>query len=230
MRKAIALFLMALTAASLMAAGVTEEESLLKEAEALYKSAKPQMRDAKMETLGLDGAAVGTSEARADYVWGRTAKRIIMGDEKIFALLDGVYDGILYTPITDRSDHEASEIKYLRDEVIDGKNAAIYSIEIAVDEEVFFYNTLQNTNIIGGDSTDGTDGTLLYELAIDRATAEIIYQIGEYEMNGYSVKQSAYFDGNRPSTIVTELHKDSIKTRALIHDIENYKITEAFSY
>ncbi len=207
----VALFLCSV----LSAAGTSEESQLLRKAAANYVQYKPSTRSALLEKLDLNGAIIKEANAKASYQWGRTAKRVLEGDESIFKLLDSTYDGILYTPHVDSTSYE-----YVGDQNIDGKVIAIYETEIEADIAEFFYDAIGT-----GDVQERE-----YVIGIDRESANINYQIAKYSANGYDVVQTAYFSDGVPHTIITELYKDSINSIAFIHDIENLKITETLSY
>ena len=89
-----------------------------------------------------------------------------------------------------------------------------------MNEAELFYQTLLPTEVIDID----------YEIAIDKNTGRVLYQIGSFERDGYDIIQTAYFKNGLPTTIVTEAYRDRIPSMPLIYEIDNIKITESIAY
>lgn len=220
-KRMFSLVLIALAAISfLTAAGTSEEAKLINLAESVYISYKPESRVAEMEKYGLDDELLEASNAAAFYNWGRTAERVTTGDDRIFNLLDKIYDGILYSPLLDLSSLDSVSYQYLGDISYDGKAASVFDVDASVNEAELFYQTLFPTEVIDID----------YEIAIDKNTGRVLYQIGSFERDGYDIIQTAYFENGLPTTIVTEAYRDRIPSMPLIHEIDNIMITESIAY
>ncbi len=220
-KRMFSLVLIALAAISfLTAAGTSEEAKLINLAESVYISYKPESRVAEMEKYGLDDELLEASNAAAFYNWGRTAERVTTGDDRIFNLLDKIYDGILYSPLSDLSSLDSVSYQYLGDISYDGKAASVFDVDASVNEAELFYQTLLPTEVIDID----------YEIAIDKNTGRVLYQIGSFERDGYDIIQTAYFKNGLPTTIVTEAYRDRIPSMPLIYEIDNIKITESIAY
>ena len=206
--------------AVLSASGVSEQDKLLEAAKDSLIVKKPLSREADYERYNLNGDIVETKDAKGIYKWEKTAKRTIEGDKEIFSILDSIYDGILYTPLTNSKDHISCSVSYAKESTINEKAVSVYNFKITVDQSVLFYETLTASGEI----------TIKYEIGIYNEDAKIAYQIAKFSLDEVDYKQTATYKNGVPIEIVTEGYSDKINTYALIHDIENFKITKTITY
>jgi len=152
---------------------------------------------------------------------GRYIQTREFGDQAIFDLMDRYTDGIVFTPFTDNV-YALNTYDTGVTEIVDDKSCEVYNYELAVDENLFFYdpNYTPSTEVIGWDESEDTslnyvdkddfvrriddddsfDGTLSGSVWIDKVSGAVVKLVNSFtfEDNGeegtLSIEQTVFYD------------------------------------
>lgn len=194
-------------------------------------------RDAAATYTNRAGEVVETAEASAEYElanYGNLIERYIKGDKNIFTLLDNYYDGYVLTPFNDDIVEVSKTYKGTED--VDGTLCNVYSVDISLYENLFFFDAADKGELLGWDSEEKEpDGDMNITIYTDCSDNTLVKQVNTYEDLGISqvITYSKFnVDGKSvslPSTVTTTGVIKEKAGEASIYDTQRFSITETFS-
>ncbi len=194
-------------------------------------------RDAVATFTNRSGEVVETAEASAEYTlanYGNLIERYVSGDKTIFSLLDNYYDGYVLTPFND--DIKEVSKSYKGTEVVDGTLCNVFSVDIALNENLFFFGATDKGDLIGWDSDEKeADGDMNITIYTDSNDNTLVKQINNYEDLGITqviTYSKVEVDGKKLSLPATVTTTGVVREKAgasYIYDTMRFSITETFS-
>jgi len=197
----------------------------------------PTTRDAKVVYSDRSGNEVESSEAVAKYEsanYGNLIERYITGDKSIFTLLDDYYDGHVLTPFNDYLQDVSKD--YMGTESVNGTLCNVYSVDIALDSNLFFEGTEKSGTLLGWDSTeycaDGDMNILIYVNSSDNTLVKQVNTYSDLGIEQVIEYSKVTVDGKTvslPSTVTTTGTVKEKCGKASIYDTYRFTITETLS-
>ena len=203
----------------------------------------PTSRLSEVTYFSLSGEEITSESAEATYSlsnYGNVIKRSISGDSSVYTLLDKIYDGYILTPFEDEIAKLDKE--YVGEETVDGVNCDVFSVEVALDKNLFFFGSSNSGEIIGYDSDeDDFDGSMTILIYINKESNEIVKQVATYtsldtlpdlEIVQTTTYSSFDIEGESitlPSTVVTEGSYKEKAGSSSVYDITSFIATENYT-
>lgn len=231
-RKLTLLAIMMIAASMLFAAGNGSSATLSKAylQEDKTSSYQATKRDIEYIETYSDGAVRSEGSISVSYTtkYGYDYYRSVEGNSEVLAVLDRLSTITVLTPFSDSIIKSSPE--YLRTEILDGKEAQVFEIDIALNTSSLAYGDDSRGEIIGLGSDRETDGSAKVYVWLEKNTGAILRM--ERFFDALDAHQTVYYspvDGLMlPARIETEITETrTINTK--IAEKTTIKATETLS-
>lgn len=172
----------ALVSASIFATGTgmtTENLKVYNRADILSDDTESYVPTARNLTLTLTDSAGNVIDETSSIVsydivnYGNLIKRFVVGDSDPIDIADKFYDIVPISAFADSIEY--TDPTFVGDETIDGRSVKVYSIEIGIDPNAFFYGASPSGTLVGYDkSDDDYDGDAVVKVYVDSTTGGLV--------------------------------------------------------
>lgn len=178
-RKNIVFLLIALFAAtSVFASGTgmtTENIRTYNKGDLLYDKSEsylPETRELSLVYTDGSGNILDEFETTLSYEYlsnGNNIKRYTVGDADVRDMVDKFYDIKMIDVFNDWIATDAVDLSFVSETTLDGVSVKNYHAEVALDQNVFFFNSLKSGSIIGYEDGD-FNGDVTLDLTLESET------------------------------------------------------------